>query len=115
MQSSRTIMKTAIANSNTDLPVNTFPEKRAMDRLLASIEQTAEASARLLSKSLGQFESAGQTYSLPRYLYLGPKGGGDTIRIGIFATIHGDEPEGALGLLRLLNLLEKNPESAQGY
>jgi hypothetical protein len=46
---------------------------------------------------------------------LGPKGGGDTIRIGIFAAIHGDEPEGALGLLKLLSLLERNPEIAQGY
>src|SRR6185295_18926725 len=68
----------------------------------------------MLSKSLGQFECAGQSYRLPRYVYLGPKGGGDTIRIGIFATIHGDEPEGALALTHFVNSLEKNPEIAQG-
>jgi predicted deacylase len=52
---------------------------------------------------------------LPRYVFLGPKGGGDTIRIGIFATIHGDEPEGALALARFITALEKNPELAKGY
>src|SRR2546421_6377160 len=68
-----------------------FPQRRAVDRLLASINQTVENSKFLVSKSLGQFDSAGQTYTLPRYVFLGPKGGGDTVRIGIFATIHGDE------------------------
>ena len=92
-----------------------FPERRAVERLLAPIDQIAEASSHLWSKSLGQFESSGQTYSLPRYIFLGPKGGGDPIRIGIFATIHGDEPEGALGLFRLLTLLEKEPALAKGY
>src|SRR5207244_3454269 len=29
---------------------------------------------------------------LPAYLFLGPRGGGDPIRIGLFAGIHGDEP-----------------------
>ena len=56
----------------------------------------AEASPHFISKSLGQFENGGFTYSLPRYIYLGSKGGGDTTRIGIFAAIQGDEPEGAL-------------------
>ncbi len=54
-------------------------------------------------------------YSLPRYVFLGPKGGGDTIRIGIFATVHGDEPEGALGLVRFISALERNPDIAKGY
>src|SRR6185369_7018446 len=61
------------------------------------------------------FESHGREYNLPRYVFLGPKGGGDTIRIGIFATIHGDEPEGTLGLIRFLQELTKNPGLAQGY
>jgi protein MpaA len=108
-------MKTTIADSVEMKPAKPLPQRRAVDRLLAPLNQTAEASSHLLSKSLGQFESAGATYSLPRYIFLGPKGGGDTIRIGIFAAIHGDEPEGALGLFRLLTLLEKNPDLAKGY
>ena len=107
-------MKTTLEKSTTMSRTTSLPG-RVVDRLFAAINQTAESSSRLLIKSFGHFESAGQTYTLPRYVYLGPKGGGDPIRIGIFATIHGDEPEGALGLLRLLTLLEKNADVAQGY
>jgi murein peptide amidase A len=92
-----------------------IPERRPADRLLAQLDQIAEGSAHVVKKSFGEFESQGRNYSLPRYIFMGPKGGGDTIRIGIFATIHGDEPEGALAITRFLNVLEKNPELAKGY
>jgi murein peptide amidase A len=90
-------------------------ERRPVDRLLAPLDSLVEKSPGFISKSLGQFESAGQTYSLPRYVYLGQKGGGDVIRIGILATLHGDEPEGALALTRFVSVLESNPEIAKGY
>src|SRR6185503_1046540 len=90
-------------------------EKRAGEKLLAPFDEIALNSRHLVSKPLHEFASHGQKYTLPRYVFLGPKGGGDTIRIGIFATIHGDEPEGALALVRLITALEKNPELAQGY
>jgi predicted deacylase len=51
---------------------------------------------------------------IPRYLYLGERGG-DVIRLGIFAVIHGDEPEGVLAVNRLVRLLERDPEIARGY
>jgi protein MpaA len=95
--------------------VKPLPEKRPLDRLLAQLDQLAENSDHLFKKSFGQFESNGRSYSMPRYLFLGPKGGGEIIRIGIFATIHGDEPEGALALTRFVAALEKNPELAKGY
>lgn len=90
-------------------------EKRATDKLVSRFDEIALNSHYLIKKPMAEFENNGQGYRLPRYLFLGPKGGGDTIRIGIFATLHGDEPEGALGLTRLLGALEKNPEIAQGY
>ena len=90
-------------------------EKRNVERLLAPVDELALNSHSLLSKPLAEFESGGRKYRMPRYIFLGPKGGGDTIRIGLFATIHGDEPEGALGLVRFITALEKNPECAQGY
>jgi hypothetical protein len=90
-------------------------ERRCVARLLAPLDQLAEESSHFLSKSFGQFQSAGRSYSLPRYVYLGPKGGGDPIRIGLFATIHGDEPEGALALARFVSVLEQNRELAKGY
>ena len=90
-------------------------EKRAGEKLLAPFDEIALNSNYLISKPVIGFESNGQSYQLPRYVFLGPKGGGDTIRIGIFATIHGDEPEGALALVRFITALEKNPELAKGY
>lgn len=108
-------MKVTVEKQFTSLPARPLPERRVVDRLLASLDQIAENSPRIISRSLGQFESAGRSYSLPRYVYLGPKSGGDVIRIGIFATIHGDEPEGALALTRFVTELEKNPEIAKGY
>lgn len=96
--------------------VNPPPRTRYVtDDLLAPLERTAETSPRFVSRSRGNFASAGNDYSLPRYVYVGPKGGGETIRIGVFATIHGDEPEGALGLARFISTLEGNPQIAEGY
>ena len=79
------------------------------------MDAVAEHSRHLISKSLGTFESGDGTYALPRYLFVGPRGGGDVLRIGIFATFRGDEPEGARALGRLLIELEKAPQVAQGY
>ena len=90
-------------------------EKRSVERLLAPLDRLAAQSPRFLSRSFGNFESGGRVCALPRYVYFGPPGGGDTIRLGLFATIHGDEPESALGLMRFAEALEKNPEVAKGY
>lgn len=89
--------------------------RRTAGRLLAQLDQIAENSAYFLKKPFGHFESRGETHTLPRYIFLGPAGGGDIMRIGIFATIHGDEPEGTLALTRFVETLEKNPELAKGY
>jgi hypothetical protein len=75
----------------------------------------AGQSDHLLSKSFGEFENHGKTYRLPRYILLGPKGGGDTIRLGIFAVINGDEPEGAFALLRFAGRLDQLRGLAKGY
>jgi protein MpaA len=108
-------MQTTLVKSTPDKPAAPVFERRPVERLLAQLDAVASASEHFISRSLGQFESGGQTYALPRYVYLGPKGGGDTIRLGIFATIHGDEPEGALALTRFVELLENNREAAKGY
>ena len=108
-------MTTPMANAaSRSLSAN--PEgRRSLPCLLAPLDQLAGASPRILSQSLRPFESAGRSYRLPCYVYLGPRGGGDRIRIGIFATIHGDEPEGALATVRFVSALENNPEIAKDY
>ena len=70
----------------------TFPglERRSIRRLLEPLDHLAANSNRFIGASPGHFSLDGRPYSLPRYLYVGPKGGGDVILIGIFATIHGD-------------------------
>ena len=57
----------------------------------------------------------GEKYALPRYLFVGPRGGDTPIRIGIFAGVHGDEPEGVHALVQFVKLLEAKPELAAGY
>jgi murein peptide amidase A len=68
-----------------------------------------------VGRSAGQFVRDNFTYELPRFLHVGPKGGGELLRIGIFAGIHGDEPEGTLALAGLVRALEADPEIALGY
>lgn len=96
-------------------PRNSLPERRALDRLLAQLDQLAENSDHLFRKPYGNFQCSGRDYNMPRYFFIGPQGGGEMIRIGIFATIHGDEPEGALALTRFAAALEEKPELARGY
>jgi len=108
-------MNTALFTASSAAAIPASPEKRSVEHLLSPLNHLAESSTHFLSKSFGRFQSDRQIYCLPRYVYLGPNGGGDTIRIGIFATIHGDEPEGALALTCFVSALEKNPELAKGY
>lgn len=108
-------MKTTLLRSNSEAVAGPLAERRALARLLAPLDQLAEQSPCFVARSLGQFESAGRSCALPRYIYLGLKGGGDIIRVGIFAAIHGDEPEGARALTRFAGALEKNPEIGRGY
>ena len=83
-----------------------FPSVRALLHPLA-------ASNNILVKPVASVETGG--FRLPRYLFIGPKGGDDPIRLGIFAGIHGDEPAGSYAAVSLLKLLEQQPEIAKGY
>lgn len=57
----------------------------------------------------------GPVPALPKYVLSGASGGGETIAIGIFAAIHGDEPAGTEAVVALCELLAREPEVAQGY
>src|ERR1035437_7909541 len=65
--------------------------RRAIPELLAPLNQIAADSPNLVANHGAQFKCGDQTYEMPRYLFIGPKGGDDTIRLGIFAGLHGDE------------------------
>ncbi|HUA67225.1 MAG TPA: succinylglutamate desuccinylase/aspartoacylase family protein [Candidatus Saccharimonadales bacterium] len=89
--------------------------RRSIASLLAPLDQIATHSLNLVANHEARFEAGGETYELPRYLFVGPKGGDSPIRVGIFAVIHGDEPEGAGAIVQFIKLLEAKPELAAGY
>lgn len=64
---------------------------------------------------LRTFDLQGVEVRIPRFQFIGPRGGGDYQRIGIFAGIHGDEVEGTLSVYHLLKEFVGNPELARGY
>jgi protein MpaA len=89
--------------------------RRSIADLLAPLEVQAEKSPNLLIEHGARFVTQGETYELPRYRFVGPQGGDAPIRVGIFAGIHGDKPEGAYAAVHFLKLLEQRPELARGY
>ena len=89
--------------------------RRNLAELLAPLEKIAADSPNLVTNHDARFETDGETYELPRYLFVGPRGGDTPIRVGIFAGIHGDEPEGVHALIQFIKLLEARPELATGY
>lgn len=88
---------------------------RDLERILADFDAVADRSPHCLSRAANSFTVAGQTHRLPRYVYLGPGGNGEPLRLAVFAGIHGDEPAGTLALLRLARDLERLPTLAHGY
>ena len=89
--------------------------RRSIADLLAPLEQAAAKSPNIVVNRDARFEADGESYVLPRYLFIGPKSGDAPIRIGILAAIHGDEPEGAYAAVRFLQFLENYADLAAGY
>jgi hypothetical protein len=105
-----------IADTQFEIAAPTPRERRrSLADLLAPLERIVAHSPNLVANHEARFESAGESYELPRYLFVGPKGGDTPIRVGIFGAIHGDEPEGAHAIVRFVKLLETKPELAAGY
>ena len=69
----------------------------------------------LESGSLGGFLAGDAGYELHRFTLRGASDGNTTVRLGLFATIHGDEPQGAQALLGLARLSRRDPGLFRGY
>jgi hypothetical protein len=89
--------------------------RRSLEALTGPLDEIARHSTSLIACQSGRFELGGQSVALPRYLFLGPQGGAEPIRIGVFAGIHGDEPTSSFALLRFVQSLEAKPAIARGY
>jgi protein MpaA len=107
--------ETDVSQSRSPSPVAAPRVRRSISDLLAPLGKIAAGSPNLVANHGAHFEVAGEFYEVPRYLFVGPGGGGSPIRLGLFAAIHGDEPEGAHALVQFAKLLEARPELAAGY
>ncbi len=106
-------MTSAIPQKNILKPVR--KQRRSIADLVAPLEKIAATSPNLVANHDAKFGVNGENYELPRYLFVGPRGGDTPIRVGIFAGVHGDEPEGVHAIVQFIQLLEAHPELATGY
>ena len=78
--------------------------KRSLSDFLAPLEKIASQSHNLTATHPAPLKVGGEIYQLPRYVFVGPQGGDTPIHIGIFAGIHGDEPEGAYAVVQFAKI-----------
>jgi hypothetical protein len=102
------------ANTWTDGPFAAHPFK-ALDAALEPLLNLSLGSPFLRSIPSPPFLRGGIEYTVPHFVFNGPLAGGDTIRLGLFAAIHGDEPESARSLVALAQRLVAEPQLAAGY
>ena len=83
--------------------------------MLGPLYELANSCENLVHSRLGVIGLGTEELELSRFVFNGPRGGGDPVRFGLFAGIHGDEPAGVIALSRLLEQLARRPEMAEGY
>jgi hypothetical protein len=88
---------------------------RSIDDALKTLTEVSSYSDYIHYSPLGLFHYGRNPYRLPRYIFLGPAAGDEPIRLGLFALINGDEPEGVRALVEFLLRLELEPERGRGY
>jgi murein peptide amidase A len=90
-------------------------QKTPIQSLLKPLLELSQNSDYLIAGSAGEFFADGGTFQIPRFIFMGPKGGGEAQHLGIFAALHGDQPEGSHALVEFLRELELKPQIARGY
>ena len=83
--------------------------------MMEELRREAVGSEHLSYSEIGKFRHGGEVHAIPRFVFTGPGLLEEPVRIGIFAAIHGDEPETAHAALEFLRRLLKEPERARGY
>lgn len=93
------------------------PERQSIKQLLLPLFQQVGTTAHSLHADSAGFWKVGEDrYWLPRLIFRGGNETGEpTIRLAIFAGIHGDEPAGVHALVDLLQELEANPFVGRAY
>ena len=88
--------------------------RRCCEQMLRPFWEAVETGL-LESGGLGGFLAGGRGYELHRFTLRGESDGNTTVRLGLFATIHGDEPQGAGALVELAKLARNRPDIFRGY
>ncbi len=99
-----------------DYVAGTMREKQnSVFAAVVELQREAAGSDHLFYSEIGAFRHSGEAYALPRFVFLGPGSDDEPVRIGVFAAIHGDEPETAHAAVEFLRRLLKEPDRARGY
>jgi len=88
---------------------------RSIGEALRTLTSVSVYSDYLYYSPLGFFHYGSHPYRLPRYVFLGPAANDEPIKLGLFAALNGDEPEGTQALVEFLLRLDLEPERARGY
>ncbi len=111
-------MRALVPKRRTVLPTESPAEHRRADppiEFLQPLLDLARVSDSVIAGTVGKFTAGGGTFRIPRFIFMGPTGGGQPIRIGLFACFHGDEWEGAEALVELFLHFERHPELVKDF
>jgi len=92
-----------------------LPDSSIIKKTLLPLFLLAGESDTLRAESLGFWRVGEDRFWLPRFTFRRTRLKKSRIKVGIFATIHGDEPAGLHGLIDFLEALVKNPELGKDY
>ncbi len=85
-----------------------------LEGVFQQMRSLEERTGRVLCSNAGEFKVGDQLYSVPRMRYC-DGAADDPLRIGIFGSIHGDEPVGAYALIEFFAELAQNEQDTCGY
>ncbi len=105
----------AILKTSRNMTTHSAMETKGRKNFREVLGPLQKAKGPWFHTTLGQWAVKNDNYALEQYLFVGPRGGGDYFRVGIFAGIHGDELAGIYAAVRFLQELERNPVLASGY
>ena len=105
-----------MAIDELESPLESSARRSIKKLLLPLFLQVGTTAQSLRADSVGFWHVGEERYWLPRFVFRGAKETGEeTIRLAIFAGLHGDEPAGVHALVDLLRALEADPWVGRAY
>jgi protein MpaA len=84
-------------------------------KLLLPLVFEVAASPYLIADSIGMWHIGEERFWMPRFIFQRTQRMKRRIKVGLFAGVHGDEPEAILGLVDLVRALNVRPEVGRDY